>query len=106
MDEAHYRLLRLLDSSPNLSQRELARELGVSLGKVNCCVNALIEKGWVKARNFRNSNHKLAHVDGLPAHPARHRAESRHHRAVPAPQGGRVRIVEKGNHPAAPGSCA
>ena len=60
MDEAHYRLLRLLDASPNLSQRELAREMGVSLGKVNYCVNALIEKGWVKARNFRNSNNKLA----------------------------------------------
>jgi len=62
MEEAHYRLLRLLDSSPNLSQRELARELGVSLGKVNYCVNALIEKGWVKARNFRNSNNKLAYA--------------------------------------------
>ena len=62
MEEAHYRLLRLLDASPNLSQRELARELGVSLGKVNYCVNALIEKGWVKARNFRNSNNKLAYA--------------------------------------------
>ena len=62
MEEAHYRLLRLLDASPNLTQRELAREMGVSLGKVNYCVNALIEKGWVKARNFRNSNHKLAYA--------------------------------------------
>ena len=62
MEEAHYRLLRLLDASPRLTQRELARELGVSLGKVNCCVNALIEKGWVKARNFRNSNNKLAYA--------------------------------------------
>ena len=44
MDEAHYRLLRLLDASPRLTQRELAREMGVSLGKVNYCVNALIEK--------------------------------------------------------------
>jgi len=106
MDEAHYRLLRLLDASPNLSQRELAREMGVSLGKVNYCVNALIEKGWVKARNFRNSNNKLAHVDGLSAHPARHRAEGRDHRALPAPPGGRVRIPEKRNRPAAQGSGA
>ena len=44
MEESHYRLLRLLDSSPQLTQRELAREMGVSLGKVNYCVNALIEK--------------------------------------------------------------
>jgi len=106
MQESHYRLLRLLESSPQLTQRELAREMGVSLGKVNYCVNALIEKGWVKARNFRNSNNKLAHVDGLPAHPARHRAEGRDHRALPAPQGGRVRIPEKGNRPAAQGSGA
>ena len=62
MDDAHYRLLRLLDASPRLTQRELARELGVSLGKVNYCVGALIEKGWVKARNFRNSNNKLAYT--------------------------------------------
>ena len=62
MDDAHYRLLRLLDSKPELTQRELAREMGVSLGKVNYCVSALIEKGWVKARNFRNSNHKLAYA--------------------------------------------
>ncbi len=62
MEEAHYRLLRLLDASPRLTQRELAREMGVSLGKVNYCVNALIEKGWVKARNFRNSNNKLAYA--------------------------------------------
>ena len=48
MDDAHYRLLRLLDASPQLTQRELAREMCVSLGKVNYCVGALIEKGWVK----------------------------------------------------------
>ena len=62
MQESHYRLLRLLESSPQLTQRELAREMGVSLGKVNYCVNALIEKSWIKARNFRNSNHKLAYA--------------------------------------------
>ena len=62
MTDAHYRLLRLLESSPQLSQRELAREMGVSLGKVNYCVNALIEKGWIKARNFQNSNNKLAYA--------------------------------------------
>ena len=62
MEEAHYRLLRLLDASPSLTQRELARGMGVSLGKFNYCVNALIEKGWIKARNFRNSNNKLAYA--------------------------------------------
>ena len=62
MEEAQFRILRLIESNPSLTQRELAREMGVSLGKVNYCVNALIEKGWVKARNFRNSNHKLAYA--------------------------------------------
>ena len=62
MDEAHYRLLRLIEANPSLTQRELAREMGVSLGKINYCVNALIEKGWIKARNFRNSNNKLAYA--------------------------------------------
>ena len=62
MNDSHYRLLRLLEAKPDLTQRELAREMGVSLGKVNYCVNALIEKGWIKARNFRNSNNKLAYA--------------------------------------------
>jgi len=61
-DDTHYRLLRLLEANPELSQRDLARELGTSLGKINYCVNALIEKGWVKARNFRNSRKKLAYA--------------------------------------------
>jgi EPS-associated MarR family transcriptional regulator len=62
MDESHYRLLRLLQSRPQLTQRELAQEMGVSLGKVNYCIGALIEKGWIKARNFRKSNNKLAYA--------------------------------------------
>src|SRR3989304_8440219 len=62
MEEAHYRLLRLLESSPQLTQRELAREMGVSLGKINYCVAALIEKGWIKARNFRNNKNKLSYA--------------------------------------------
>ena len=62
MQEAHYKLLRLIEANPELSQRELADAMGVSLGKVNYCLNALIEKGWVKARNFRRSNNKLAYA--------------------------------------------
>ena len=62
MEEAHYKLLRLVEEKPRLTQRELAREMGVSLGKVNYCVNALIEKGWIKARNFRTGNNKLAYA--------------------------------------------
>jgi EPS-associated MarR family transcriptional regulator len=54
--------MRALEERPEVSQRELARELGLSLGKTNYCLRALIEKGWVKARNFRDSGNKLAYA--------------------------------------------
>ena len=50
--------MRALESKPDLSQRDLARELGVSLGKTHYCLRALIDKGHVKAVNFRNSGVK------------------------------------------------
>ena len=68
MEEAHFKLLRLIESRPHLTQREVARELGMSLGKVNYCVNALIEKGWIKARNFRNNKNKLSYAYLLTPH--------------------------------------
>lgn len=63
LDETtHYKLLKLLEAQPQLSQRQLAQELGMSLGKVNYCLNALIEKGLLKATNFRNNKNKLAYM--------------------------------------------
>jgi EPS-associated MarR family transcriptional regulator len=61
-DEAHYRLLRLIEANPGMSQRDIARELGMSLGKVNYCLRAVAEKGWIKATNFRNSHKKAAYL--------------------------------------------
>jgi len=61
-EQTRYRLLKLLDANPELSQRQLAQALGISVGKVNFCLNALIERGLVKARNFRNSRNKLAYM--------------------------------------------
>jgi len=61
-DEHRYKLLRLLEKDPQLSQRALASHLGLSLGKVNFLVQALIEKGLIKAHNFRNSQNKLAYM--------------------------------------------
>ena len=55
-------MLKALEANPNLSQRQLATELGISVGKANYCIKALIDAGWVKARNFRNSNNKLAYT--------------------------------------------
>ncbi len=57
-----YDLLKALEDNPDLSQRVLAKRLGVSLGKVNFCLNALIEKGCIKVDNFRNSDNKLAYA--------------------------------------------
>ena len=54
-DELRLRVLRALDANPELSQRQLAAELGVSLGGVNYALKALVERGFVKAGNFRKS---------------------------------------------------
>jgi EPS-associated MarR family transcriptional regulator len=61
-DETRYRLMRLLEANPGMSQRDLARELGISLGKVNYCVAALIRRGWIKVTNFKNSQKKAAYL--------------------------------------------
>ena len=61
-DEYRYRILKLLDSDPEMSQRQLARVLDISLGRVNYCLQALIEKGFVKVGNFRNSSDKKAYL--------------------------------------------
>jgi EPS-associated MarR family transcriptional regulator len=60
--EVRYRLLSYLAAHPDATQRELAQELGISLGKANYCLKAVIEKGWIKARNFRNSRKKSAYL--------------------------------------------
>jgi len=59
--ETHYHLLKLLAEKPALTRRQLARELGVGLGKTNYCLKAQINKGWIKAENFRNSNRNLSY---------------------------------------------
>ena len=61
-DELRLRVLRALEANPELSQRQLAAELGVSLGGVNYALKALIERGFVKADNFRRSGTKVAYL--------------------------------------------
>jgi len=61
-DEYRYRILKLLESDPHASQRRIADELGISLGRVNYCLQALIEKGLIKVNNFRNSANKRAYL--------------------------------------------
>ena len=60
--ELRLRVLRALEANPELSQRQLASELGVSLGGVNYALKALIERGFVKADNFRKSGRKVAYL--------------------------------------------
>jgi len=57
-EDIRFRVLRLLQVDPNYSQRDIAKALGISLGGVNYCLNALVEKGHVKMRNFQESNNK------------------------------------------------
>lgn len=73
-DEYRYKLLQFLQTSPRASQRELASALGISLGKANYCLNALMEKGLIKARNFTNSQNKRAYMYYLTPHGLREKA--------------------------------
>jgi EPS-associated MarR family transcriptional regulator len=61
-DETRYKILRLLQEDPKMSQRDLARALGISLGKVNYCLQALVQTGLVKANNFKNNRNKAAYM--------------------------------------------
>jgi len=61
-EDTHYQVLRILEQNPHISQRELAREMGVSLGKVNYCLKALVERGWVKMDNFSRNSNKLQYA--------------------------------------------
>ena len=61
-DELRLRVLRALEANPELTQRQLAAELGVSLGGVNYALKALMERGFVKADNFRKSGNKVAYL--------------------------------------------
>ena len=61
-EETHYKIMRALEENPDLTQRELAEKLGMSVGGVNYCLNALIDKGLVKMGNFQKSKNKFKYV--------------------------------------------
>jgi EPS-associated MarR family transcriptional regulator len=60
--EIHLQLLKLIEQNPSWTQRQLAKSLGVSLGKTNYCLKALKEKGWVKWGNFSQNPNKLSYM--------------------------------------------
>ena len=74
-EDVHFRVLRLLECRPDASQREIAEELGVSLGAINFCVKALIDKGHIKLANFKASKNKLGYVYVLTPEGIAHRAQ-------------------------------
>jgi EPS-associated MarR family transcriptional regulator len=61
-DDTHYWVMRRLQETPDISQRQLAKELGISLGSVNFCLQALVDKGWIKMQNFTKSSHKMGYA--------------------------------------------
>jgi EPS-associated MarR family transcriptional regulator len=60
--ELQHKVLKFLQDNPNISQRELAEILGISLGRTNYFLQALVKKGFIKARNFKNSKNKLSYA--------------------------------------------
>ncbi len=61
-EDTYFRVMRLLEANPDLTQRELAQQLRVSVGGLNYCLKALIQKGWVKMHNFGQSKNKFGYV--------------------------------------------
>ena len=60
--ELSIKIIRELEKAPKQSQSALSKRCGVSLGSIHYCINALVEKGYVKARNFKNAQNKLAYA--------------------------------------------
>ena len=61
-EDTYFRVMRILQENPDLTQRELAEKLGVSVGGLNYCLKALMDKGWVKMQNFQKSKNKFKYV--------------------------------------------
>ncbi len=61
-EDTRYRALRLLEENPDITQREIAHTLGISLGGANFCLRALVDKGFLKIHNFQNSSNKLGYA--------------------------------------------
>lgn len=61
-ENIHFQVLRLLEANPKLTQRQLATELNMSLGKTNYCLKALLDKGMVKMHNFQSNTRKLSYA--------------------------------------------
>ncbi len=61
-EDTYFRVLRILQDSPDMTQREIAEKLGISTSGLNYCLKALINKGWVKVQNFSESKNKFGYI--------------------------------------------
>ena len=73
--EIRYRLFKLLDDDPNLTQRQMAEKMGISLGKFNYCLKKLVQKGFVKINRFTSSDNKAAYMYILTPHGVEQKAK-------------------------------
>ena len=60
--ELEYRVLKIVEKQPTITQRQLSKELGVSLGKTHYVIKALVQVGWIKLDNFQRSDNKLGYT--------------------------------------------
>jgi EPS-associated MarR family transcriptional regulator len=77
-EDTYFRVMRILQENPDLTQRELAERLGISVGGVNYCLKALVEKGLVKMKNFAHSKNKFGYVYVLTSSGVAERAAITH----------------------------
>lgn len=75
VEDLDFELLYLIEKEPDLTQRQLAQRLGISVGKVNYCLKALMEKGGIKLANFRSSDKKMSYAYRLTPKGVRHRMQ-------------------------------
>ena len=61
-EDTYFRVLRMLQDNPDMTQREIAQSLGLSTSGLNYCLKALIDKGWVKVHNFSQSKNKFGYI--------------------------------------------
>ena len=65
--DTHFKVMNLIHKHPNISQRELAKQARISLGSMHYCLKALVEKGWLKAGNFKRNPDKSVYLYLLTA---------------------------------------
>ena len=74
-EDTHFRVLRMLQANPDLTQREIAQQLGMSTSGLNYCLKALINKGFVKVHNFSQSKNKFGYIYVLTPQGLAHKAQ-------------------------------